>query len=77
MDWHNFIHSDPGILGGKPVVRGTRRSVEFILGLLASGWSEDDILRNYIHLTKESLQALFAYAAEGIMTETMIPFANL
>lgn len=72
MDWHKYIHSDPGILGGKPVVRGTRLSVEFILGLFAAGWNEETVLRNYLHLTKESLQAVFAYAAEGLMAERFI-----
>jgi uncharacterized protein (DUF433 family) len=39
MDWWQYIHSDPEILNGKPVVKGTRLSVEFLLGLLAAGWS--------------------------------------
>jgi uncharacterized protein (DUF433 family) len=76
MDWHQYIHSDPEILGGKPVVKDTRLSVEFILGLFAAGWTEDQVLRNYIHLTKESLQAVFAYAVEGLMAETLIPNAS-
>ncbi|MGB9592048.1 MAG: DUF433 domain-containing protein [Candidatus Kryptoniota bacterium] len=44
MDWRKFIHSDPEILLGKPVVKGTRLSVEFILGLFSEGWSEQQIL---------------------------------
>ncbi|MBW7941509.1 MAG: DUF433 domain-containing protein, partial [Candidatus Kuenenia stuttgartiensis] len=43
MNWRNFIHSDPEILLGKPVVKGTRLSVEFILGLFANGWTERQI----------------------------------
>ncbi|HWF45301.1 MAG TPA: DUF433 domain-containing protein [Candidatus Kapabacteria bacterium] len=73
MDWHNYIHSDPAILGGKPVVQGTRLSVEFILGLFAAGWTEEQVLNNYLRLSKEMLQAVFAYAADGIMAETFIP----
>jgi uncharacterized protein (DUF433 family) len=76
MDWHAYIHSDPNILGGKPVIRGTRLSVEFILGLFAAGWTEQQVLDNYVRLTREQLQAVFAYAKEGIMTEMMIPLEH-
>lgn len=62
MNRKEFIHADPQILTGKPVVRGTRLSVVFILGLLANGWSEQLILENYPRLTKESLQAVVAFA---------------
>jgi uncharacterized protein (DUF433 family) len=64
MNWKQFIHSDADILTGKPVVRGTRLSVDFILRLFASGWSEQEVLENYPTLTHESLQAVFAFAAE-------------
>ncbi len=59
VKWGNFIHSDPSVLFGKPVVKGTRLAVEFILGLYAEGWTEDQILENYPNLTKESLLAVF------------------
>jgi uncharacterized protein (DUF433 family) len=61
IEWGNFIHSDPSVFLGKPVVKGTRLSVEFILGLYAEGWTEDQIHENYPNLTKESLLAVFAY----------------
>ena len=64
IEWGNFIHSDPGVLLGKPVVKGTRLTIEFILGLYAEGWTEDQILENYPTLTKESLLAVFAYTHE-------------
>lgn len=64
MNWQDYIGSDPKILVGKPAIKGTRLSVEFILKLFASGWSEETILQNYPRLTKESLQAVFAYVAE-------------
>lgn len=51
MTWRDHIHSDPEIPGGKPVVRGTRLAVEFLLGLLAGGWSSEQILDNYPQLT--------------------------
>jgi uncharacterized protein (DUF433 family) len=73
MEWNNYIHSDPEILSGKPVVKGTRLSVEFILKLFANGWTEEQVLRNYMGLTPESLHAVFAYAAEGLMSENFVP----
>jgi uncharacterized protein (DUF433 family) len=66
MNWRTHIHADPEVLRGKPIIRGTRLSVEFILRLFAAGWSEQMVLENYPTLTQESLQAVFAYAAEGM-----------
>ena len=54
---------DPDILSGKPVVRGTRLGVEFILELLAAGQSERDILENYPGLTREDILACLGYAS--------------
>ncbi|HKV84180.1 MAG TPA: DUF433 domain-containing protein [Ktedonobacterales bacterium] len=62
MDWRPYIHADPNILVGKPVVKGTRLAVDFILSLLANGWTEQQILENYPSLTEESLRAVIAYA---------------
>lgn len=56
------IVANPKILGGKPVIRGTRISVEFILDLLASGMCEDEILGDYPHVTREDLHACLRYA---------------
>lgn len=64
MDWRQYIHSDPDILLGKPVVKGTRLAVEFILRLFAVGWTEQQVLKNYPTLTPEALRAVFAFAAE-------------
>ncbi len=64
IDWRGVIHSDPAVLLGKPVVRGTRLSVDFILRLFGNGWSMREVLENYPGLTEESLQAVFAYAGE-------------
>uniref|UniRef100_A0A7C2PGD1 DUF433 domain-containing protein n=1 Tax=Schlesneria paludicola TaxID=360056 RepID=A0A7C2PGD1_9PLAN len=57
---------DPAILKGKPVVRGTRFSVEFLIGLLAQGWSEAEILRNYPGLTHEDLDACRASSQTSV-----------
>ena len=70
MDWRPYIHSDPEILLGKPVVKGTRLPVDFILDLLAAGWTEEQVLENYPLLTHEALQAVFAFAAECMRQES-------
>jgi uncharacterized protein (DUF433 family) len=62
MEWRDRIVVDPGILVGRPVVRGTRLAVEFIIDLLAQGWTGEEILRNYPGLTQEDIQACLAYA---------------
>ncbi|MBD2357221.1 DUF433 domain-containing protein [Tolypothrix sp. FACHB-123] len=64
MDWQQYIHSGTKILLGKPTVKGTRLSVEFLLGLFAAGWTEQQVLENYPTLTKEALRAVFAFTAE-------------
>ena len=61
MKWQNYIISDKDVLLGKPVIKGTRISVEHIVGLLAQGWTEQEILENFPRLSKEALQAVFAY----------------
>jgi uncharacterized protein (DUF433 family) len=63
MTWPDRIVLDPAILDGKPVVKGTRLAVEFIVDLLAQGWSGTDILTNYPGLTKEDIRACLAYAS--------------
>ena len=69
MNWHEYIHSDPTILVGKPIIKGTRLSVEFLLGLMAEGWTENQILESYPQLRPEALQAMFAFAAESTRDE--------
>ncbi len=64
IDWTEFIHSDEKVLLGKPVLKGTRLSVAFLLERLADGWTEQMLLENYPSLTKEGLQAVFAYLNE-------------
>ena len=70
-NWRDFIHADPEILAGKPVVKGTRLAVEFLLGLLGAGWTQEQILANYPSLTPEALQAVFAFAAESLQDESL------
>ena len=63
MDWQNRISIDPEVLVGKPVVKGTRLAVEFIVELLANGWTEEEILDNYPGLTREDLLACQRFAS--------------
>lgn len=69
MDWREHIVSEPEVLAGKPVVRGTRLAVDFLLGLFAAGWTEAQVRENYPQLTPESLRAVFAFAAETLGEE--------
>jgi uncharacterized protein (DUF433 family) len=68
-DSSNRIMIDAAILTGKPVVRGTRLSVDFIIGLMADGWTEPDILAEYPGLTREDITACLAYARDALRAE--------
>jgi uncharacterized protein (DUF433 family) len=61
MDWKERIVSDKNILLGKPVIKGTRLSVEHILDRLANGWSEEMILESYPFISRDDILAVFAY----------------
>ena len=63
------ITRDPGIMLGKPIIKGTRITVELIMRKLAGGYSIDEILQMYPHLTKEQISAAFEYAADMIANE--------
>ena len=67
-DW---IVAEPGILGGKPCIRGTRISVEFVLDLLASGATREEMLRAYPQIPLEGLAAAFQYAAKAMRNEVV------
>jgi uncharacterized protein (DUF433 family) len=71
MDWRQYIHADPGVLAGKPVIQGTRLAVEFILSLFAAGWTEQQVLESYPILTSEAIRAVFAFAAECMREELL------
>jgi len=71
MDWKRYITTDPDILAGKPVIAGTRLSVELILELIAEGWPEADILRNYPGVTREQILACVAYAKDRLSEESV------
>ncbi len=77
MNWQERITVDPAILVGKPIVKGTRLAVEFVVDLLAQGWSEAEILRNYPGLTHEDIRACLRYANEILRAERVYPFELL
>lgn len=62
MDWRERIAADPKVMVGKPVVKGTRLTVEFIIELLGNGWSTEEILDNYPGISKEDIRACLQYA---------------
>jgi uncharacterized protein (DUF433 family) len=76
MSWRERIILDPAVLAGKPIVKGTRLAVEFLLELLAEDWSEADILRNYPGLTHEDLRACLAYASDHLKAEKVYPLGT-
>jgi uncharacterized protein (DUF433 family) len=69
------ITLDPQVLAGKPVVRGTRLSVEFVISLMADGWSETEILANYPGLTHDDIIACLIYARDALASEKVFPSA--
>jgi uncharacterized protein (DUF433 family) len=73
MGWEDRITIEPAILVGKPVVKGTRLAVEFIIDLLAQGWSEEQILDNYPGLTSEDVHACLSYASAALRDEKVYP----
>jgi uncharacterized protein (DUF433 family) len=68
-DWRERITVDQKVLSGKPIIKGTRIAVEFILELLANSWSVEDILKNYPQLKREDVAAALKYAAEILKEE--------
>jgi uncharacterized protein (DUF433 family) len=71
-DWRDRITADPEILVGKPIIKGKRISVELILGWLANGWSFEQILESYPHITREDILAALAFAAEMMREDEYI-----
>lgn len=74
MDWQERIIVDPSILVGKPIIKGTRLAVEFIVDLLAQGWPESEILRNYPGISHDDITACLKYATSILKAEKIYPF---
>jgi uncharacterized protein (DUF433 family) len=67
------ITINPDVLAGKPIIIGTRISVEFVVGMLAQGWTVEDVLKEYDHITREDIQACLAYAHQLLTDEKLYP----
>ena len=76
MNWRDYIHSDPEILGGKPVFKGTRIKVELLLELVGAGWDEKRIIDEYTGILPEHFRAAAAFAAEFLADETYVAVAQ-
>jgi len=75
MDWRDRIVADPKVLVGKPIIKGTRIAVEFLIELLAENWSREDILRNYPQLSADDIQAALYHAVELAKLERVYPLS--
>ena len=73
MEWRDRIVLDPNVLTGKPVIKGSRLAVEYIIDLLAHGWTEQDIMNNYPGITRDDVLACLAYASEALHEEKVYP----
>jgi uncharacterized protein (DUF433 family) len=72
MEWKDRIVATPDTLVGKPRIKGTRISVELIVGWLANGWTFEQILESYPNITREDILAALAFAAEMLREEEYI-----
>lgn len=72
MHWQDRIGFDPAVLGGKPVIKGTRLAVEKIVELMASGWTEQQIAENYPGVTRDDIAACLFYASEVLKSERVV-----
>jgi len=75
MDYNEYLESRSDVMLGKPLIKGTRITVELILKKLSEGASVDDILIAYPHLKAIHISAALAYATDVISNETLIPAA--
>ena len=76
MATSELIVSDPKVMLGKPVIRGTRITVELILEKFAAGRTEDEILGAHPHITREGIRAALAFAAEALKASVVYPIAS-
>jgi uncharacterized protein (DUF433 family) len=77
MEWRDRVMTDPAILVGKPVIKGTRISVELIVGRLADGWTFEQVLESYPHIAREDILAALAFAAERVREDAYIPLPKV
>lgn len=72
MKWKDHIEVNPAVLVGKPIIKGTRISVELILDRLADGWTMEDVLASYPHINREDVLAVLSFASELFKEETFV-----
>jgi uncharacterized protein (DUF433 family) len=72
MNWKDRIEVNPAVLVGKPIIKGSRISVELILDRLADGWSMEDVLSSYPHISREDVLAALSFASELFKEETFV-----
>jgi uncharacterized protein (DUF433 family) len=77
MQDSGLITSDPKVMLGKPVIRGTRITVELILEKFAAGQTEDQILRAHPHITRDGIRAALAFAAEALQASVVYPLERV
>jgi uncharacterized protein (DUF433 family) len=77
MNWRKFIESDPKIMLGKPVIKGTRITVELVLEKIASGESFEQLIEAHPRLTNESIRAAIAFAAENLRADVIYPTSSV
>ncbi|MHB1908585.1 MAG: DUF433 domain-containing protein [Nitrososphaerales archaeon] len=73
MSWSDRIAIDEGTMTGKPVIKGTRITVELIVDLLSEGWTVESVLQNYPQLERQDVNAALKYAAEVLKLERIFP----
>lgn len=76
LNIQDHIEINPKILMGKPVIKGTRISVELLLEKLSAGETEKDIIDAHPHITKEDIKAALAFAAQSLKGENIYPVAS-
>ena len=77
MDWKDHIEVNPAVLVGKPIIKGTRISVELILDRLADGWTTEDVLASYPHISREDVLAALSFASELYKEETFVAIGKV
>jgi uncharacterized protein (DUF433 family) len=75
MRWQERITVDPAVLVGKPIIKGTRIAVELVIDLLARGYTQQQVIQQYPHVTGEDIQACLAYANEVLRSERVYPLS--
>ena len=77
MNWKDRIEVNPAVLVGKPIIKGSRISVELILDRLADGWSMEDVLNSYPHISREDVLAALSFASELFKEETFVAVGKI